>query len=62
MLDQVDPSAMDLYSSLIERFADRYPDGLSVWTILYQAEVRMRLEHMERLRRAAIATSPLGYD
>eukprot|EP00972_Heterocapsa_arctica_P088135 12997205-Heterocapsa_arctica.AAC.1 len=62
MLDQVDPSAMDVYGALIERFATRYPDGEPVWTVLYQAEVRMRSEHMERIRRTAIATNPPGYD
>ena len=37
------------YSRLIGRYAARY--GSLTWPLLYQCDVRCRLEHMERLRR-----------
>ena len=48
------------YSRLITGYATRY--GAATWPLLYQTEVRCRLEHMERLRRVlerdcAVATA-----
>ena len=37
------------YSRLISTYAERY--GSLTWPLLYQCDVRCRLEHMERLRR-----------
>jgi len=34
----------------IERMSERY--GAKVWSVIYQADVRCRLEHMERLKRS----------
>ena len=52
MLDQVGLATLDRYSSQITEYANRY--GQVVWHIIYQADVRARLEHMERLRRVAV--------
>jgi hypothetical protein len=52
MLEQVDPAALDAYSANIERLSRRY--GTAIWTVLYQADVRMRLEQMERIRRRGV--------
>ena len=45
----VDLGIVDSYSSLIKRYHTRY--GPAAWLIIYQADVRCRSEHMERLRR-----------
>lgn len=37
------------YGKKIEQYVDLY--GMEIWALLYQADVRCRLEHMERLRR-----------
>ena len=52
MLDQVGLATLDRYASQINEFANRY--GPIVWHIIYQADVRARLEHMERIRRIGI--------
>jgi hypothetical protein len=52
MLDQVDPSTLDGYHNLIEKYATRY--GPDAWAVVYQADVRMRLEAMERWRRTGV--------
>ncbi len=49
MLDAIDLGVLDAYSSLIRRFHTRY--GPSCWLLLYQADTRFRLEHLERVRR-----------
>jgi hypothetical protein len=40
---------LDGYSDMISRYHSRY--GPSIWHVLYQADVRCRSEHMERVRR-----------
>ncbi len=40
---------IDGYSDMIGRYHSRY--GPSIWHVLYQADVRCRSEHMERVRR-----------
>ena len=50
MLDQVDLGHLQKYEAHIERLAARY--GPRVWSVIYQGDVRCRLEHMERLRRS----------
>ena len=52
MLDQVGLATLDRYSTQLNEYANRY--GPVVWHIIYQADVRARLEHMERVRRIAI--------
>eukprot|EP00435_Cladocopium_sp_Y103_P056506 s702_g19.t1 len=49
MIDAVDLGHLQRYKSHIERMAERY--GPKVWSVIYQADVRCRLEHMERLKR-----------
>ena len=49
MLDAVDLGHLQKYRSHVERLAERY--GSRVWSVIYQADVRCRLEHMERLKR-----------
>jgi len=53
MLKAVSITALNGYRALIRRYASRY--GPSVWHLIYQCDVRMRSEQMERLR--IIATS-----
>ena len=61
MLKAVTPARLERYAQMIVEFATRY--SRTVWTIVYQADVRMRLEHMQSLRRDAlerIASDPTG--
>ena len=51
MLGEISLARLDCYSKLIQRYHDRY--GSAVWAIIYQADVRARLELTERLRRRA---------
>ena len=37
------------YAALMEEYHSRY--GSVIWAVLYQADVRFRLEHLERIRR-----------
>ena len=48
-LNAVDLGPLDSYREAIRRYASLYGEGL--WHLVYQAEARMRREHMERLRR-----------
>ena len=50
MLGELTPSVCDHWMKNIAEYARRY--GPSVWPMIYQAEVRARLEHLERVRRA----------
>eukprot|EP00435_Cladocopium_sp_Y103_P032345 s490_g8.t1 len=49
MLDQITTSSLDNYEKKIRKYHERY--GRSCWPLLYQADVRARLEQSERLRR-----------
>ena len=53
MLGIMAPATADSYCDHITRYHQRYGD--SVWVILYQADVRARLEHSERIRRQGAA-------
>ena len=53
MLDQVDVAALDAYQALITKYARTY--GKDVWLIIYQADVRCRLENFERIRRRLLS-------
>ena len=49
MFEQITPAKLDRYEKLIRGYSDRY--GRECWPIIYQADVRARLEHAERVRR-----------
>lgn len=49
MLEQVTPAKLDAYEKIIRGFHDRY--GKLCWPLIYQADVRARLEQSERVRR-----------
>ena len=51
LLDTVAPETLDNYGELIRGFITQY--GSSVWAIVYTADVRMRAERFQRLRRHA---------
>ena len=57
LLKAVPPELLDNYVDMVKRFSRTY--GQSAWFIVYQAEVRMRSEHFERLRRQAERTHDL---
>ena len=48
MLDAVDLGTLQKYREKIEKYHDRYGD--KIWAVLYQADVRCRLELMERTK------------
>ena len=48
-MDQISPARLDNYEKNIRSYVERYGD--SCWAIIYQADVRARLEHSERMRR-----------
>ena len=58
MVDAVDLGILLKYRNHIERLHDRYSD--KVWTVLYQSDVRCRLELMERIRRTLQAEYDAG--
>ena len=47
MFEQIAPARLDRYE--FRAYSERY--GKACWAIIYQADVRARLEHVERLRR-----------
>ena len=49
MLGAISTSCLDAYRDLMALYNRRY--GKDSWVILYQADVRARLEHIERVRR-----------
>ena len=51
MLAQISPARLDNYEKQIRRLSLRY--GKFSWALIYQADVRARLEHTERLLRIA---------
>ena len=53
MLGEVTPATLDLGMKIITSYAHRY--GPDVWALIYQTDVRARLEHMERVRRQGAA-------
>ena len=70
MLDAVDLGNLLRYRNLVERYHDRFSE--KVWSVVYQGDVRCRLEHMPRLKRivqadydaamAAGTAPPSGFD
>ncbi len=53
MLGEISPATLDLWVKVITGYASRY--GPEVWALVYQTDVRARLEHMERVRRNGAA-------
>jgi hypothetical protein len=53
MLGEVTPATLDLWTKVITGYAHRW--GADVWALIYQTDVRARLEHMERVRRQGAA-------
>ena len=53
MLGQISPATLDLWINVVTGYAARY--GPQAWALVYQTEVRARLEHMERVRRNGAA-------
>jgi len=53
MLGELSPAVCDHWMKMIVDYTRRY--GPSVWPMIYQAEVRARLEHLERVRRSGSA-------
>ena len=51
MLDTAHPEILDNYGEMVRSFHTLY--GPAAWFLVYQADVRMRSEHFERLRRQA---------
>ena len=51
LLEMAPPEHLDNYGEMVRTFATKY--GPTCWWLVYQADVRMRSEHFERLRRAA---------
>ena len=49
MLNMVDPANLDLYANHVKAAVQRF--GVSAWPVIYQADVRARLEQIERVRR-----------
>ncbi len=58
MLNAVSLSTLDRYHDVIKQYANRY--GPKVWIIVYQADVRARLEHVDRMRRNGIKLHSAG--
>ncbi len=58
LLRIISPERLIAYQTRIRKFVTLY--GPSAWPVIYQADVRMRSEHLERLRRRAeIRKDPL---
>ena len=53
MLDIIDLGVLNKYRDLMEKYHNRY--GVAIWALLYQADVRCRLELFERIRRQIMA-------
>eukprot|EP00974_Lingulodinium_polyedra_P089267 8656269-Lingulodinium_polyedra.AAC.1 len=49
LLRAVSPEPLDLYGEWIRKLTETY--GTSCWWIIYRADVRMRSEEFERIRR-----------
>ena len=49
MFDEISPARLDAYEKHVRNYHERY--GRSCWALIYQADVRARLENSERLRR-----------
>ena len=59
LLKQVSIARLDEYGEFIRSMHERY--GSRCWWLVYQADVRMRSEHFERIRRRLEAKPEHGY-
>lgn len=57
LLQAVSPEVLAQYRRLISKYHSLY--GQSCWFIIYQADIRMRSEQMDRFKRSAIADHKL---
>jgi hypothetical protein len=53
MFEAITPSTLDMCSKKIGKYVSRY--GSTCWMLIYQTDVRARLELTERIRREAMA-------
>eukprot|EP00969_Alexandrium_andersonii_P196447 8679055-Alexandrium_andersonii.AAC.1 len=51
---------MTMYAELIRGYSEAYGPGC--WGIIYAADVRVRREHMERIRRLPTSEAPAQFD
>ena len=58
LLKESKPEPLDLYGELIRDLSQRY--GPSCWFLIYQADVRMRSEELDRIRRRRLIAMPAG--
>ena len=56
MLGAATLCSLDVYREHVALYTRRY--GRETWVVLYQADVRARLEHIERIRRAGESSPP----
>ena len=59
LLKQVSVARLDEYGEFIRTMHERY--GSKCWWLVYQADVRMRSEHFERIRRRLESKPEFGY-
>ena len=59
LLECVEAERLDAYSEMVRGFVQRY--GEDAWPFISRAEVRMRSEHLDRLRRELRANPAFGY-
>ena len=60
LLDIITPEKLLAYQNRIRKFVTTY--GPNAWPVIYQADVRMRSEQFERIRRKAEITRDPGLD
>ena len=60
MLEEISPATLGLWVKVITGYAARY--GPEVWALVYQTDVRARLEHMERVRRIGASARAQAVD
>jgi len=58
MLGELTPSTCDVWAKVMTHYSKTY--GQVMWALIYQADVRGRLEHLERVRRTGVAASELA--
>eukprot|EP00969_Alexandrium_andersonii_P100288 4423990-Alexandrium_andersonii.AAC.1 len=60
LLGEAPSEPMSMYAELIRHYSEAYGPGC--WGIIYTADVRMRHEHMERIRRRLTCDAPAHFD
>ena len=59
LLEAADPERLDAYMDFVKNLHGQF--GAEAWGILYRAEVRMRSEFFERIRRSLTETPQYGF-